>query len=49
MTQLPAHLQNRQQSLVGRAADGMGGLLPPHISMAHLATASSRATTTSKK
>ena len=33
MTQLPAHLQNRQQSLVGRAADGMGGLLPPHISI----------------
>ena len=32
MTNLPAHLQNRQQSLVGRAADGMGGLLPPHIS-----------------
>jgi len=33
VTQLPAHLQNRQQSLITHAADGMGGLLPPHISI----------------
>ena len=32
-TQLPAHLQNRAQSLITHAADGMGGLLPPHISI----------------
>lgn len=33
--QLPAHLQNRQvRSLTERASEGMGGSLPPHVSLA---------------
>lgn len=32
--QLPAHLQNRQvKSLTERASEGMGGALPPHVSI----------------